>query len=165
MRIKAISQQRKRFLLALPLVAAPFICFVFYSLGGGGGSKDIAHRVGLNLELPKARFDLKDAMQNKLGFYHKAEQDSIKKKTLERLDPFKKDSTILVRRGMPANDRRAEDLLHQLGKLRESLHAQDRPTTVTPGAMIEWPARPVRPTQPDTGVRDPQMERLNTLLD
>lgn len=178
MRIKTISQQKKRFLLVLPLVVAPFLCLVFYTLGGGRGAPGIVRRMGLNLELPKARFDVKEAIRNKLGFYQKADQDSMKRKILERLDPYGRqemqhgrDSGMPAQRGMTVNDQRADDLLHQLGKLQESLHQQGKPVTVAPVALQEWPERTertertLRMPRPDTGIRDPQMERLNALLD
>jgi hypothetical protein len=169
MKLRAIGKQRKRFLLTLPLVAAPFLCLIFYTFGGGGaGVKGIATKMGLNPELPKARFDLKEAIRNKLGFYKKADEDSIKKNILERLDPYErradkspKDSVVLRVNG---NDRRADELLQRLGKLKQSLNEPARPVTATPG-VIEWPARVMRPARPDTTAHDPQMERLNTLLD
>jgi conjugative transposon TraM protein len=83
----------KKMLLMLPVLVIPFLTMAFWALGGGGNKKQIAGKEkGLNLQLPDAH--LKDERgMDKLGFYDKADKDSIKMAEWMRSDPyFKKDS-------------------------------------------------------------------------
>lgn len=81
---------RRKFMLVLPLLTIPFLTMAFWALGGGadsGQSNRSMEQSGLNLELPDAK--LKDEKErDKLGFYNKAEEDSIKLRQEMQSDPF-----------------------------------------------------------------------------
>lgn len=80
-------------MLVLPLLVIPFLTMAFWALGGG--SKKAESNVtakGLNLDLPDAHLKDDKAM-DKLGFYDKADKDSMKMEEWMRNDPyFKKDA-------------------------------------------------------------------------
>ncbi len=75
----------------LPLLITPFLFFLFYALGGGGGTiPSIATNglLGFNPELPPAKFDKEKKIPTKLDLYEKADKDSIKRKEYLRQDPY-----------------------------------------------------------------------------
>lgn len=79
-------------MLVLPLLTIPFITMAFWALGGGTLSGENNQRIsesGLNLELPDA--NLKEGGENnKLSFYDKAQEDSIRLRQEMLNDPFYK---------------------------------------------------------------------------
>lgn len=90
-----LANNRKRFLLVLPLIVCPFLTLIFWLLGGGKGaaSKSAAPSTGLNYQLPDAKLDHPSPL-DKLSFYALAKQDSLKRLELEQLDPlYDKEST------------------------------------------------------------------------
>jgi conjugative transposon TraM protein len=80
--------RQKKFLLILPLIVTPFLLLIFWLLGGGQGSGVVAAQpsAGLNMHLPDAKLAPISAL-DKLSFYTKAKQDSLKRLELEQLDP------------------------------------------------------------------------------
>jgi conjugative transposon TraM protein len=84
---KMIRQQK--FMLALPLLALPFITLMFWALGGGKMEEakgEIKAQTGFNNKLPDA--NLKEAKQkDKMGYYDQALIDSLKFDELVRNDP------------------------------------------------------------------------------
>jgi len=97
------DEKQKKMLLIIPLLAIPFITMLFWALGGGknANAQSVANQIkGLNMELPGAKLK-KDTTSNKLSFYEKAEQDSLKFKQERKDDPnYKSDSTS----GVPQKD-------------------------------------------------------------
>lgn len=91
--MKKVRQQKM--MLVLPLLVIPFLTMAFWALGGG--SKKVETAItgkGLNLDLPDANLK-EDHLLDKLGFYNKADKDSMKMEEWMRNDPyFKKDSSI-----------------------------------------------------------------------
>ncbi len=83
--------RQRKFLLALPVLAVPFITLAFWALGGGKGSDAQAAQgntqTGLNLELPGANLK-EDEVVDKLGYYEKAASDSAKLLELMKNDPY-----------------------------------------------------------------------------
>lgn len=81
-------RQRKFFLVA-PAMVLPFIFIIFYAMGGGGGtgSQKVAKEGGLNLSLPEAQVE-SNAAHDKMSFYKKALQDSLKRKKQMEGDPY-----------------------------------------------------------------------------
>jgi len=158
--------QRQRLLLAAPAIVLPFMAIIFAGLGGGKGGKKIKamSALGLNTELPAMYMDPKKETIDKLGAYLKAEQDSIRRKQFELRDPYRTVAPDLVARQVrPAirMDPKADSLLQQLDRLRTSL--------ASPPQFVASP-RPVvrvvpRVREVDTPVADPQLERLNSMLD
>ena len=84
--------RKRKFMLVLPLLTIPFLTMAFWALGGGkGGSQNnqTARHTGLNLDLPDAKLG-NEKGQDKLSFYNKAEEDSIKLRQEMLNDPFYK---------------------------------------------------------------------------
>jgi conjugative transposon TraM protein len=92
MQMKPHSQmflQKRKFIMALPLLVLPFLTMIFWALGGGEGSPAQAksnEKTGLNLELPDAHFNTEE--WNKLSLYEKAERDSLKFEEEGKNDPY-----------------------------------------------------------------------------
>jgi hypothetical protein len=158
--------QRQRLLLAAPVIVLPFLAIIFAGLGGGKGGKKIKAMsvLGLNTELPAMYMDPKKETIDKLGAYLKAEQDSIRKKQFELRDPYRTAAPDSVtRRVRPAirTDPKADALLQQLDRLRTSL-ASPSPVVASPRPVVRVAPR-LR--EVDTPVADPQLDRLNSMLD
>jgi conjugative transposon TraM protein len=81
--------RKRKLMLVLPLLTIPFLTMAFWVLDGGKGvgyNRSISHP-GLNLELPDA--NLKDEKEHdKLSFYNKAQEDSIRLRQEMQNDPF-----------------------------------------------------------------------------
>lgn len=83
------TQDKRKFLLVLPLLVLPFLTMGFYALGGGKGEADLSGQeaTGINATLPDAKKVDKD-LNGKLSFYELAEKDSLKKLALAKQDPY-----------------------------------------------------------------------------
>ncbi len=86
--------RKRKMMLVLPLLVIPFLTMAFWALGGGRGKQETAvTSKGLNLDLPNANLK-EDKLTDKLGFYDKADKDSLKLEEWMRSDPyFKRDTT------------------------------------------------------------------------
>lgn len=82
------EKQRRKFLLALPVLILPFITLGFWALGGGTANAEdaAARQTGLNVKLPDAN-NSKGAM-DKMAYYDQAAQDSLKRKEQYAGDPY-----------------------------------------------------------------------------
>ena len=94
---EAIIQKKKKFLLVFPLIAAPFLFFAFYTLGGGQsdpgkGAAERAAGMGFNTELPAPVFHQKDGGMNKMTAYEQARKDSMRRREALRQDPYRSGS-------------------------------------------------------------------------
>ena len=78
----------RKMLLVLPVLALPFLTFIFWSLGGGTMLQDPAKssRKGFNLKLPHANLK-EDPTLDKMSYYDQAALDSAKRAELIRKDP------------------------------------------------------------------------------
>jgi conjugative transposon TraM protein len=128
--------KKRKFLAVMPLLAIPFLLFAFYSMDGGKGEQVSGRNegagMGFNTQLPKAQFDKKDAGMNKLAFYKKADQDSLKRHEFFRQDPYhsrSKDTIGLtsLKSSTPALDPRADALIKKLDLLRQSIRQPNMP--------------------------------------
>ncbi len=82
--------RQRKFLLVLPLLVLPFLTFLFWALGGGGGinnAKAGQSQKGFNMNLPDAFFK-SESEPNKMKYYDQATQDSIKRNELIKDDPY-----------------------------------------------------------------------------
>lgn len=82
--------QKRKFLIALPVLVLPFITLIFWALGGGQGATVQARTidsVGLNVNLPDAHFDEKETW-DKFALYEMAERDSNKYEEARESDPY-----------------------------------------------------------------------------
>jgi conjugative transposon TraM protein len=80
--------KKRKMLLVIPLLVIPFLTMAFWALGGGSKKKVSDDPVnGLNLAVPDAHLK-EDQLMDKLGFYDKAEKDSLKMEEWMRSDPY-----------------------------------------------------------------------------
>ena len=153
--MNTISQRQQKFLLLLPIIVLPFLCLVFYTLGGGRRQKeDVATGLGLNTELPQARFDPKKVLMDKLAAYEKATHDSMIRQKYQQQDPY----SPAAKQASPGHrpvfkDQKADVLQQRLHQLQESLNQPVQPSQ---------PGHQERHTPPEP---DPELERLNGMLD
>ena len=84
--------RKRKFMMVLPLLTFPFVTLAFWAMGGGKGNaqgNQSNRKMGLNLQLPEP--NLGDASkENKLSFYNKAQEDSIKLRQQMQNDPYYK---------------------------------------------------------------------------
>jgi conjugative transposon TraM protein len=82
--------QKRKFLMALPILVLPFVTVFFWALGGGQGATIQARpidSVGLNVNLPDAHFDEEETW-DKFALYEMAERDSDKYEEARESDPY-----------------------------------------------------------------------------
>lgn len=88
--------QKRRFLMAIPVLVMPFVVMIFWALGGGKGSAAPVTQAtsGLNMQIPFAHFDKEDEQWDKFSLYEQAKRDSIKYEEAKRNDPYYVISTL-----------------------------------------------------------------------
>lgn len=82
--------RQRKLLIALPVLALPFVTLLFWALGGGktdNAPGEPTARNGFNLRLPDASLT-DDASLDKLSYYDKAQADSAKFEQLLKNDPY-----------------------------------------------------------------------------
>jgi conjugative transposon TraM protein len=88
---RLIAGRKRKMMLALPMLVVPFLTLAFWALGGGKTNADkradMKNPMGLNLHLPDPKMK-KETILDKLGFYDKADKDSLKLKEEMRNDPY-----------------------------------------------------------------------------
>lgn len=88
--------KQRKMMLVLPLLVIPFFTMAFWALGGGSKKAENNETAkGLNLDLPNANLK-EDKLLDKLGFYEKADKDSLKMEEWMRSDPYFKRDTVPV---------------------------------------------------------------------
>ncbi|OOG76484.1 conjugative transposon protein TraM [Algoriphagus sp. A40] len=84
------SQQKRKFLLMLPILTLPFLTLTFWSLGGGSRSESFQMdnpKEGFNLELP-GLIENKEKALDKLGHYQRSSADSSRFRQEVKNDPY-----------------------------------------------------------------------------
>lgn len=86
--MKTQINQKRKFLLVLPLLVLPFVTLGFWALGGGSGDQRPlqTEKAGLNTKLPDAHNSDKD--MDKLSYYQQAQADSVKRREQLAFDPY-----------------------------------------------------------------------------
>lgn len=82
-------QRKRRLMLMLPVLVLPFVTLIFWALGGGKANEVQASEnkvAGFNLKLPDSKVNEENDL-DKMGYYAKAKQDSIKFQEMLRNDP------------------------------------------------------------------------------
>lgn len=85
-----MKERKKKAMLIMPLIIAPFAVFIFWVLGLVGpatASANTNNAQGINMNLPAA-VPSADSSWDKLHFYEAADKDSAKLKKLRRQDPY-----------------------------------------------------------------------------
>ena len=179
-KVKTKFEQRRKFLLVLPLFAIPFLFAMFYALGGGRGDKtqqaEKGPGMGFNMELPPAVFDKKEETMDKMDYYKKADEDSMRRKEQMQQDPYRRhDKRMeLVMPTRPAKDTLADGLIRRLDVLQRQMEepVQSRRAVGVKGNSLvkrrEEVLLPVLSRRvPDTSKTaiDPELERLSEMLD
>ncbi|MBX2948004.1 MAG: conjugative transposon protein TraM [Crocinitomicaceae bacterium] len=88
MKTQEKKAKERRFLVALPLLALPFITVIFWAMGGGTGAagQQVNNlQTSLNPALPSGKMD--DTPRDKLSYYEIAEKDSAELLELIKRDP------------------------------------------------------------------------------
>ena len=165
-------QPKQKFLLIAPLIVLPFLFAIFYALGGGRGQQNTTatNPIGLNLQLPGAWPNPKQILLNKMKIYAKADLDSARKKESEQRDPYRTDSARkpAIIKAVLKSDPKADELLRQLDRLQQSMRQQPQAPAAVARPYSPPPLPLPRPalTHPaDTPESDPQLDRLNSMLD
>jgi hypothetical protein len=93
--LRPANIRKRRMLLVFPILIIPFLTLAFWALSGGKGNeaKAVANSAGLNLVLPDPK--MKNETLDKLGFYDKADKDSLKRIGEMRNDPFYSDHSSI----------------------------------------------------------------------
>jgi conjugative transposon TraM protein len=84
--------RKRKFMMVLPLLTLPFVTLAFWAMGGGEGNaqgNQASKQMGLNLQLPEPKLENEEG-ENKLSFYNKAQEDSIKLRQEMQNDPYYK---------------------------------------------------------------------------
>lgn len=84
--------RKRKFMMVLPLLTLPFVTLAFWAMGGGTGNaqeNQTTRQMGLNLQLPEPKLDDENG-KDKLSFYNKAQEDSIKLRQEMQNDPYYK---------------------------------------------------------------------------
>src|SRR5215471_14871431 len=88
--------RKRKILLVIPILILPFLTMAFWALGGGKGAQSLGKAekvVGLNVNLPDPHLK-DDKKEDKLTFYDKAEQDSIKLAEWMKSDPYYRKKSV-----------------------------------------------------------------------
>jgi len=173
-------------LLVMPLLVLPFVCIVFVALGGGKGetknNPTTESGKGFNMNLPGAHFAKKETALNKLGFYEKADADSVKLQERIKQDPYhaKAVTPFAIKTTLPGTpllgvvgnttgrftsnlgafpgeDSNASKLLRQLDQLKQALHRPAMPAGL-PASMATAYGPPVLSSPA------PEVSRLEKLM-
>jgi conjugative transposon TraM protein len=87
-------------MMVLPLLTLPFVTVAFWVMGGGKGDvqrNQASTQIGLNLQLPEPNLE-DEGKKNKLSFYNKAQEDSIKLRRQMQSDPYYKNGLDTMKR-------------------------------------------------------------------
>lgn len=172
--------QRRKFFLILPLFVIPALFAAFYALGGGRDDKlqlpEKGPGMGFNMELPPPVFDKKEDKMDKMAFYKKVEDDSLRRKELRLQDPNyrSKSQRVAFIAEKPRSDTQGDALLQRLDRLKQRMDDQRSTGPVVKPRIprhVENPVIQMRqpmfevPKQADSPHVDPELETLNEMLD
>lgn len=144
--MQTIFKDKKKLIYLVPLPAISII-YLLFVVFGKGNKQDPKMIQGLNTELPKASLPPKQSILDKLTSYERAREDSNHRKQEQQRDVLSLAPPIATGRdSLPYKDDKSSQLLAQLNQLQ---HALEQP------APVHHPI-----TEPD-----PQLERLNSMLD
>lgn len=91
------DSKKRKMLLVLPIIALPFITFLFYNFGGGqtqAKTEENEIKKGFNFQLPLPKFK-EDSALDKMSYYDQAAVDSIKLREQIKKDPNYSGNTIV----------------------------------------------------------------------
>lgn len=82
------NERKRKLLLALPVLAFPFLTLMFWSLGGGQRNEAQGQETkqGFNSELPSAKNN--EEPMDKMGFYTQAEKEEMERSKQMKKDPY-----------------------------------------------------------------------------
>lgn len=157
-----MNKRKRKMLLVLPLLVIPLLTLAFWAMGGGGKSDDDVKAEGLNPLLPDA--NLKEEVMDKLGFYAKADKDSMKLKEWMQADPYyRKEFTEVIEDEVNEN---AEDkLMKRINELQSSINENAIPVEQERQhrRMREFPGNQNK--QQPAAEEDPEIKQLEETLD
>lgn len=112
------ESKKRKLLLVLPLIALPFITFIFHTLGGGKMQAAIAEselQKGFNFNLPLPRFK-EDSALDKMSYYDQAAVDSLKLLEQIKKDPNYSTTAFQDDFAEELNDNARDDPFNRKGK-------------------------------------------------
>lgn len=124
--------RKRKMLMALPLLVIPFLTMAFWAMGGGQAKveTDAKNSIGLNLHLPDPKVK-KESLLDKLGFYDKADKDSLKLKEEMRSDPYYQEQGTDEKK--PGSSNELEQIVqHSAGKYYQSSLANENKLNQSP---------------------------------
>lgn len=83
------ERQKRKLLLLAPVIIVPLLCIAFWAMGGDSAQTltgEQKEKSSLNIDMPNA--NLVDRPMDKLSYYNKANQDSMKRMEYMRNDPY-----------------------------------------------------------------------------
>ena len=128
---RLIAGRKRKMMLALPLLVIPFLTLAFWAMGGGkahAGRQTAPDKMGLNLHLPDPK-QKKETILDKLGFYDKADKDSLKLKEEMRNDPYYQQQE----QDQPNSSNELEQIVqNSAGKFHQSSPGNENKLNVSP---------------------------------
>lgn len=175
--MKTEIMRKRKMLLVLPLLTIPFLTLAFWAMGGGkyDSSKETGqNEQGLNLNLPNA--DLKDeSFSDKLSFYNKAKQDSLKLLQFRQTDPYYIPEDVFAEDDIAPKDP-GKEILQKVTLLQKELDKPVQPPAksyYTPNVYHQQPALKGEVDRLESMMQDmrsrdktdPEMESLDGMLE
>jgi hypothetical protein len=173
MKSKLKLQQQRKFFTMLPVLVIPFLVITFYALGGGG-VRDQENKPeminGFNINLPPAIIDRKEDKMDKLAFYARADADSARRKEQMQLDPYHHKMVFVQAPVKAKPDTTADRLLRKLDLFKMQVNREEEEKTRSAKKPVPYELVRQDPPSPrarslDTSNGDPELDRLNEMLD
>jgi conjugative transposon TraM protein len=178
--------RRRKMFLVMPVLVMPFLSVLFWTLEGGSGKQgklqEAESAKGFNMNLPPAHFTKKENTLDKLGFYKKADEDSVKLMEKIKQDPYHlkavaliaprsvdssgahgflrsaRDGDLGTAEGLaPSGDQQATQLLQRLEQLKRTIRQ--------PETSSMYGSRSVSVPEPVHGSLSPETTRLKSLVE
>lgn len=161
------EKDKRKVLLALPLLVLPFMALAFYAMGGGNGntSSQVTETRGINTSLPDASFKDEDP-KDKLGIYNLSGNDTTGR--------TKQIQNVADKLGFKAieEDAQTQEINQKLEALNREI-SRPSPSKTTNANLNGQPSSMksdvdrlealMKSMQLDKG-SDPEMEQLNAML-
>jgi hypothetical protein len=153
--------RQRQFFLFLPLILLPFASFFFWAFGGGNQQVSAQNHLSKSLlhTLPQVDLSSHEGF-DKMNYYEKAEQDSLKLKQLQKNDPH-----YITREGFvtPSHIDRFNTPLQQEEMLYKKLEQLNTVLNTSPPAYPS--SKPIDPLHEEQKLKVSQLERMMTEME
>lgn len=164
--------RHRKLLTMAPLLIAPCLTMLFWSLGGGTNANGTPppDTQGLNTEIPNAQIKDNSSAWDKYALYEKAKRDSLRKAEAERTDPYfrlrtitevnRKDSIGSINSSLGKKDfRETDDEVAIDRRIAEINSVINAPANSKNSQSISD-----APVQPEVENPDPSIDRLEQMM-